>query len=132
MNPTKQQYAEYLKSEHWQELKGRVRKRKTCPGCTLHKPLQCHHMLYRGDPHETKKGDLMWLCASCHKLFHELFGLMAPEEKRKNRCDLKAFTKYQLREELWNRGLWPYPNKPRLGPRRTLSRLKKQAAAKGV
>lgn len=107
-------YREYLTSDHWQHLKEQKskQKRKTCPGCTLRKPLQLHHMLYRGDPLNTVKKDLMWLCGDCHKLWHEVVGLQVPPELRKNRGWLKAYTKRVIRAELWRRGQWRFPTAP--------------------
>ena len=111
MNDAKRQYREYLESEHWKNLKDRKKRkspRKTCPGCALVKPLQLHHMLYRGDPENTELYDLMWLCDDCHKLFHELHGLQVPPDMRRNRMWLKAYTKKLLRAELKRRGLWTH------------------------
>jgi hypothetical protein len=123
-------YQEYLQSDHWIALKAKVKKPSHCPGCTLRKPLQCHHMLYRGDPHNTKRDDLMWICADCHKLFHVMFGLMMPAEQRTVKTHMRAFTKYQLRAELWRRGQWPYPQPPRIESRKKSNRAKRIATLK--
>lgn len=103
-------YREYLKSEHWEKLKEKKKKkqRKTCPGCALVRPLQLHHMFYRGAPTNTEPYDLMWLCDGCHKVFHELHGLQVPPEMRKNRMWLKAYTKKVVRAELKRRGMWSH------------------------
>lgn len=107
-------YGRYLKSDHWQRLKASKKKKRHCPACCYVKPLQLHHMLYRGNPHDSKVKDLMWLCADCHKLFHELHGLLAPPEMFMNRSMLMAYTKKVLRAELYKRGLWKQCGPPKL------------------
>ena len=103
------EYRNYLSSDNWRELRNRkVAKglRKTCSGCHLIKTLQAHHVLYRGDPTESKTCDLMWLCGDCHALLHELIGLQFPESIRKGRApaNLRNLTKMLLHAELRARG----------------------------
>jgi 5-methylcytosine-specific restriction endonuclease McrA len=65
-------YAEYLKTEHWQEVRKAAIKRAKfrCQTCNANKPLQVHHRTYerRGQEYST---DVIALCADCHKTFHE-------------------------------------------------------------
>jgi 5-methylcytosine-specific restriction endonuclease McrA len=63
-----QSYREYLKSEHWQE----VRKEKLkeagykCQKCGAKESLDIHHLTYARLGHE-RMSDLQALCRSCHR-----------------------------------------------------------------
>lgn len=65
-------YSEYLKSDHWLQLKEKIREiYKTCVICNSRRDLHVHHRsyTYRGKPNQEVK-DLILLCAECHNLFH--------------------------------------------------------------
>lgn len=66
----KSEYRDYLKSDHWQNL--RLRKLKRTTGCFIcHKPEspEIHHIRYKNLT-DVNQHDLKRLCASCHELFH--------------------------------------------------------------
>lgn len=65
-------YAEYLKTEHWQNVRAQMLKRfgYRCQVCNAKNvSLHVHHRTYenRGDE---RWGDLIVLCAGCHSTFH--------------------------------------------------------------
>lgn len=65
-------YPEYLKSPHWQRLSRRIRDRDnfTCRLCNATDcELHVHHSVYRGWYNE-EDGDLVTLCATCHRVHH--------------------------------------------------------------
>ena len=78
--------AEYLKSDHWRELKKlkRAQEPKQCLVCTTGKPVQLHHMIYRAHPHDSKLEDTCWLCKDCHRMFHRKIGSMLKGVKYEN------------------------------------------------
>jgi|SRR5208282_2958174 len=114
----KAEYAEYLNGPEWKALRDRkIAKgmRKTCTACLRYKPLQLHHMIYRDSPELTSLKDLLWLCADCHKLFHQMHGLLVPAEIRaKGRASIKAYTKRVMRHAAWKADIWPQKEPPRL------------------
>ena len=66
-------YSDYLKSSHWQHIKGRYWKRKLpkyCYICTDRHKLQLHHRTYKRLGAEWLS-DLMFLCGKCHALVHK-------------------------------------------------------------
>lgn len=66
-------YAEYLKTEHWQEVRKRMLKRAggRCQVCNrAGVSLHVHHRTYERRGQE-EYGDLIVLCADCHRTFHE-------------------------------------------------------------
>lgn len=74
----KKQYQDYLHSTTWQRSKNRFLKvlkyrRKTpkCKICSSTKNLNLHHKSYKRIGKE-RKGDLCFLCGSCHLLVHEV------------------------------------------------------------
>lgn len=65
-------YVEYLDSSHWQKVRGRYRKSKrpqACVNCGCGE-YQLHHKTYERLGKE-RLADLMPLCGSCHKDFHD-------------------------------------------------------------
>lgn len=70
-NTEKEWYKEYLKTEHWLQLReealGRAGHR--CQVCAYKKNLQVHHNTYENIGHEELE-DLVVLCWKCHKTFH--------------------------------------------------------------
>lgn len=66
-------YTEYLKSEHWKQLRLKMRKVKNNQCCFIcRKPdqLQVHHKTYENLGNEHTK-ELMFLCHHCHEAVHE-------------------------------------------------------------
>lgn len=75
---TRQEYAEYLKSDHWKELRGEKRRRskKTggrmrCAICASTDRIETHHLQYKG-VYDVETTDLRMLCHDCHTVAHEL------------------------------------------------------------
>lgn len=70
----KAEYAEYLQSEHWKE----IRRRRLdfdgyrCTKCKSSFSLQVHHNLYRQNLLDTILSDLSTLCRHCHTKEHGL------------------------------------------------------------
>lgn len=64
-------YPDYLKTDHWQDLRKRSLKRAgyRCQTCNAKGVLHVHHRTYvrRG---EEELSDLIVLCANCHSTFH--------------------------------------------------------------
>lgn len=66
-------YTEYLKTDHWQDMRKRMLKysRYRCAVCNANGvELHVHHRTYENRGHEEYK-DLIVLCADCHKTFHD-------------------------------------------------------------
>lgn len=65
-------YNEYLKSDHWQQIKKEIKKVfKTCVICNSKTNLQVHHRSYKHRGNSNKEiRDLILLCSECHELFH--------------------------------------------------------------
>lgn len=65
-------YAEYLKTEHWQETRRQALKsaRYRCHLCNSNGELHVHHRTYERRGEEYMK-DLIVLCANCHAKFHD-------------------------------------------------------------
>lgn len=66
-------YGDYLKTDHWQDVRRRALKRSgfRCQLCNASKTaLHVHHRTYqnRGDERNT---DVIVLCAGCHSTFHD-------------------------------------------------------------
>jgi 5-methylcytosine-specific restriction endonuclease McrA len=69
-------YAEYLSSEHWQDVRKRFYASKLfhgcCGGCGVREvPLEVHHRTYRRLGAEYLM-DLVALCRNCHQAVHDL------------------------------------------------------------
>ena len=67
-------YADYLRSEHWIELKKRFYASKRFKGCCfvcekIFKNFHLHHKTYKWKGRE-KLQNLVALCAGCHKEVH--------------------------------------------------------------
>jgi 5-methylcytosine-specific restriction endonuclease McrA len=63
-----QSYREYLKSEHWQEIRKEKLKEAgyKCESCGAKESLDIHHRHYRTLGHE-RMSDLQALCRPCHR-----------------------------------------------------------------
>lgn len=79
-------YAEYLKSEHWANLKKKKAEEtpKVCSACKSKENIQLHHMKYRSTFEETLLEDTCWLCRGCHRTFHARVGKTLKERKKKH------------------------------------------------
>ena len=67
--PTKDQYQEYLKTDHWQAIRKERLKIDSykCACCGTEKNVQVHHTDYsKGWFHEDPHNDLITLCKKCH------------------------------------------------------------------
>lgn len=65
-------YAEYLKSEHWRDLRKRKLASKMkyrCYGCGVNEGLELHHKTYKRMGQEWLM-DVIWLCRGCHQNVH--------------------------------------------------------------
>jgi hypothetical protein len=65
-------YGDYLKTDHWQEMRAEALKRagNRCQVCNFPDKLHVHHRTYARRGHELLD-DLTVLCERCHKLFHD-------------------------------------------------------------
>lgn len=71
---TKAEYASYLRSDHWHNVKKRYRKSRLpwkCGCCQGIKKLDLHHKTYKRLGSE-RLTDLLPLCRDCHSAVHEL------------------------------------------------------------
>lgn len=84
-------YREYLKSDHWKNLKDSKAKKskKRCAICGVSNRLDLHHVLYRNILDVTL-GDLRWLCRECHNTAHECIkrGMINPSKKNKGNAQI--------------------------------------------
>ena len=64
-------YKDYLKTEHWQNIRKRFyrRRKRKCLICGSTKSLNIHHKRY--DLFNERGGDLKALCQECHYLWHK-------------------------------------------------------------
>lgn len=65
-------YSEYLKTDHWSEVRKRALKRAgfRCQLCNAQGTLHVHHRTYVNRGQE-ENSDLIVLCNTCHQEFHE-------------------------------------------------------------
>ncbi len=85
-------YSDYLKSDHWKDVRRRYwksRMPKVCLGCEAIDNLELHHRTYRRIGRE-KLMDLVPVCRTCHQLIHDKF-------ERNGRKNLWRTTKKALR-----------------------------------
>ena len=83
------EYSQYLQTPHWQEIRTeKLSKVDHCQICDSKEKLHVHHKWYHVSEkiafHQDREsgnilfkekiGDLIVLCASCHKLWHIYFG----------------------------------------------------------
>lgn len=68
------EYAAYLLSDHWKELKARKKasvRKVRCEVCTSPRRIHVHHLQYRS-LHDVQLGDLRLVCERCHTVIHDL------------------------------------------------------------
>lgn len=117
---TKEEYKEYLKSEHWQNVRAKRLKidNHRCYLCGRAKALNVHHLRYDNLGNEDVKEDLVTLCYKCHQMLHKIIDGSKKEyntlvyakrnehaqsqEKHAYDC-LRSKVKSLLIEELWIR-----------------------------
>lgn len=69
---TKAEYAKYLKSDHWKQLRARkMRRKKNCGVCATTENVTVHHLTYR-NIYDVETTDLRRMCWRCHSLAHDL------------------------------------------------------------
>ena len=70
---TKAEYADYLRTPHWQSMRTGALNRAghRCQVCNASKNLHVHHRTYERCPGNERAGDLTVLCADCHALYHD-------------------------------------------------------------
>ena len=75
-------YPRYLQSEHWRQLRERVKRRANnwCERCHTHVAEEIHHRTYANVGNENL-GDLQAVCRPCHRKIHN------NREPRYNRLD---------------------------------------------
>lgn len=82
-------YKQYLKSEHWLNVKRRFRASSFCKNecriCGNKKNLHIHHKTYKRVGNE-RLSDLEELCASCHKSLHKHLKKEKKGQARKRRA----------------------------------------------
>ncbi len=70
-------YAEYLRSDYWQDLRRRYEKsalgKRGCYVCGSHDFLHLHHKTYKRVGKE-RLTDLIYLCGVCHEETHKILG----------------------------------------------------------
>ena len=64
-------YRDYLRSSHWRRLRKRLDQPKVCATCDSADRLHLHHRTYERLGAE-EPSDLVWLCADCHDLLHQI------------------------------------------------------------
>lgn len=108
---TKAEYKEYLKSEHWKELKARKfqQRRHRCGVCGSPE-VQHHHLQYR-NIYDVLTSDLRRLCGRCHKTAHELMNQGVLRVTSPNHHGMWAQTKTAVKKALGLKGnqFWPKP-----------------------
>jgi hypothetical protein len=72
INLAKLDYQTYLQSEGWKQRRTEAVKRAgyRCQVCNSRESLEVHHRTYVNKGHELPE-DLLVLCSSCHRRFHE-------------------------------------------------------------
>jgi len=80
---SKETYADYRESNHWQNLRVLCHARFSgkCVICESESALQCHHWIYRRTFQETTIADLVLLCDSCHGMVHREGSHKMPAEE---------------------------------------------------
>jgi 5-methylcytosine-specific restriction endonuclease McrA len=75
------EYKEYLKTEHWKEIRSKKKiKKHHCAICGSKENLQVHHLNYDCLWKETTE-DLRVLCNKCHELAHKLEPIIRKQDR---------------------------------------------------
>lgn len=137
MTPRQISYQEYLKTEHWKQLRHSVLSRDgfRCTRCLSRCRLQAHHLIYRDKFEDSIPTDLTTLCRRCHKLEHGISNTPAIKKSRviplaKHRISNEAISSWKelqharcvgliSREQYVKlRPIFKKPKQPRKRPRR--------------
>lgn len=87
----KQAYREYLKSDHWKQLKTKKRK-KTCAMCCLEfEQMDVHHLIYR-NWYDCVTTDIRKVCRECHIAAHVLIDVGRIKPRRDDHLSIFAAT----------------------------------------
>jgi hypothetical protein len=80
---TREEYQEYLKSEHWQEMRRTVLRDAggRCQVCNSSERCEVHHRTYERVGEEYPS-DLIVLCRACHEKFHGHYWMEAEITKK--------------------------------------------------
>ena len=78
-------YAEYLKTDHWFEMRNRMVQRTNfrCQLCNKSEHLEVHHNNYEGLGDERLE-DLIVLCSECHGKFHDKIEAVRESEQQRS------------------------------------------------
>jgi 5-methylcytosine-specific restriction endonuclease McrA len=88
---------EYLKSEHWKNLKcSKFNANPCCEECSSKNRLDVHHLVYK-NLYDVLLSDLKTLCRKCHKAKH-------PEVKKEHNSKGNVF---RLKQKAFNHHLKP-------------------------
>lgn len=84
MNKRRQQYYQYLESEHWRRLRLEAFERDgfKCLNCGTNKNLRGHHKRYRKDLRLCTVKDIETLCQKCHDNFHREKARLRKERRK--------------------------------------------------
>lgn len=87
-------YADYLKTEHWIELRGAklLEANNRCQKCKSRHKLQVHHLTYERKGRE-RLSDLQVLCERCHEKEHALFPVYVDDWKPTKRGATPKFNR---------------------------------------
>jgi len=87
MEPTKEAYREYLKSEKWKELADEAKERDghRCVVCNSKKGLEVHHRQYPAIWGIEPLSYLTTLCAACHGLFHNVKSITVKKRNKNSK-----------------------------------------------
>lgn len=74
---TVRSYKSYINSKLWTKRKNRFFRRygKQCSCCNSTRYIQLHHKVYTGIYGNEPDNHLIAMCSSCHKLFHDTYGV---------------------------------------------------------
>lgn len=75
----KEEYQQYLQSDHWRQLRAEKRRKVSkskdgrirCSICASTERVETHHLFYRGI-YDVDTSDLRLLCRRCHQTAHEI------------------------------------------------------------
>jgi hypothetical protein len=75
MSSRKDQYTQYIASEHWTTLRAEAlaKAKRKCEVCQSNGSLNGHHLQYRNLT-DCTTDDILVLCQSCHDMWHCFFG----------------------------------------------------------
>ena len=92
------QYKEYLKSDHWKQLRAKKR-RYRCAICASTENLDTHHLIYK-NLYDVETSDLRKLCRICHYTAHALMKKGKIRFRSTNHHSRFAITKAAVKKEL--------------------------------